>query len=117
MSAAEERVPVRQRILDTASEIFYREGVRAVGIDAIIARSGVAKMSLYRNFPSKDTLVAAWLEDRNAFFWQRWDKADASRAGQPRAPLEAILDIVAATASHPTPRRCPHLHTGTELLH
>ena len=77
MSRAEERVPVRQRILDTASEMFYREGVRAVGIDAIIARSGVAKMSLYRNFPSKDALVAAWLEDRNQFFWQRWGRAEA----------------------------------------
>jgi AcrR family transcriptional regulator len=43
MSGAEERVPVRQRILEAASEMFYREGVRAVGIDAIIARSGVAK--------------------------------------------------------------------------
>jgi AcrR family transcriptional regulator len=71
MSGAEERVPVRQRILDTASEMFYRDGVRAVGIDAIIAPSGVAKMSLYRNFPSKDALVTAWLEDRNEFFWPR----------------------------------------------
>jgi AcrR family transcriptional regulator len=115
MESEETKKPARQRILDTASEMFYRDGVRAVGIDAIIARSGVAKMSLYRNFPSKDTLVAAWLEDRNAFFWQRWDKAEASRAGQPRAQLEAILDMVAATASHPRWRGCPFLNTGTEF--
>ena len=68
MSEAEEKKPARQRILDTASEMFYRDGIRAVGIDAIIARSGVAKMSLYRNFPSKDALVTAWLEDRNSVF-------------------------------------------------
>src|ERR1700730_11276479 len=115
MSGAEERVPVRQRILDTASEMFYREGVRAVGIDAIIARSGVAKMSLYRNFPSKDALVTAWLEDRNEFFWRRWERAEATRAGDPHGQLEAILDMVAVTVSHPKWRGCPFLNTGTEF--
>jgi AcrR family transcriptional regulator len=115
MSGAAERVPVRQRILEVASEMFYREGVRAVGIDAIIARSGVAKMSLYRHFPSKDALVTAWLEDRNEFFWRRWERAEADCAGDPRAQLEAILDMVAATASHPKWRGCPFLNTGTEF--
>ena len=115
MSEAEGKKPARQRILDTASEMFYRDGVRAVGIDAIIARSGVAKMSLYRNFPSKDALVTAWLEDRNAFFWRRWDQAETSRARDPRGQLEAVLDMVAATASHPRWRGCPFLNTGTEF--
>jgi AcrR family transcriptional regulator len=115
MSEAEGKKPARQRILDTASEMFYRDGVRAVGIDAIIARSGVAKMSLYRNFPSKDALVTAWLEDRNAFFWRRWDHAETSRARDPRGQLEAVLDMVAATASHPRWRGCPFLNTGTEF--
>ncbi len=115
MSGSGERKPARQRILETASEMFYRDGVRAVGIDAIIAGSGVAKMSLYRNFPSKDALVTAWLEDRNAFFWRRWDDAEASGAGQPRAQLEAVLDMIAATAAHPKWRGCPFLNTGTEF--
>jgi AcrR family transcriptional regulator len=110
-----ERKPVRERILETASEMFYRNGIRAVGIDAIIARCGVAKMSLYRNFPSKDALVAAWLEDRDKFFWGRWDRAEASRAGDPRGKLGAILDMVAATASHPKWRGCPFLNTGNEF--
>ena len=115
MREAEEKKPARQRILDTAAEMFYRDGIRAVGIDTIIARSGVAKMSLYRNFPSKDALVTAWLSDRNAFFWRRWDKAEASRAGDPRGQLEAILDMVAATASNPKWRGCPFLNTATEF--
>jgi AcrR family transcriptional regulator len=115
MREVEDKKPARQRILNTASEMFYRDGVRAVGIDAIIAQSGVAKMSLYRNFPSKDALVTAWLEDRNGFFWRRWDKAEAARAGDPRGQLEAILDMVAATASHPKWRGCPFLNTGTEF--
>jgi AcrR family transcriptional regulator len=115
MSGSEEKKPARQRILETASEMFYRDGIRAVGIDAIIARSGVAKMSLYRNFPSKDALVTAWLDNRNAFFWRRWDNAEASRAGEPRGQLEAILDMIAATTSHPKWRGCPFLNTGTEF--
>jgi AcrR family transcriptional regulator len=115
MKEAREKKPVRQRILETASEMFYRDGVRAVGIDAIIARSGVAKMSLYRNFPSKDALVTAWLAERNAFFWQRWDKAEASCANDPRGQLEAILEMVGRTASHPKWRGCPFLNTGTEF--
>jgi AcrR family transcriptional regulator len=115
MTAPEERKPVRQRILETASEMFYRDGVRAVGIDAIIARSGVAKMSLYRNFPSKDALVTAWLHERNAFFWQRWNKAEELRPGDPRSQLEAILEMVAKTASHPNWRGCPFHNTGTEF--
>jgi AcrR family transcriptional regulator len=115
MSESEAKKPARQRILDTASQMFYRDGIRAVGIDAIIARSGVAKMSLYRNFPSKDALVTAWLDDRNAFFWRRWDKAEASCAGDPRGQLEAILDMIAATVSHTKWRGCPFLNTGTEF--
>ena len=112
---SEERKPVRERILETAAEMFYRDGIRAVGIDAIIARSGVAKMSLYRHFSSKDALVAAWLEDRNAFFWRRWDRAEAARGDDPRSRLEGILDMIASTVSQRQWRGCPFLNTGTEF--
>ena len=112
---SEARKPVRERILETAAEMFYRDGIRAVGIDAIIARSGVAKMSLYRHFSSKDALVAAWLEDRNAFFWRRWDRAEAARGDDPRSRLEGILDMIASTVSQRQWRGCPFLNTGTEF--
>lgn len=95
--------------------MFYRDGVRAVGIDAVIARSGVAKMSLYRNFPSKDALVTAWLDDRNEFFWRRWRNAEASCGDEPRHQLQAVLDMVAKAASDPKWRGCPFLNTGTEF--
>jgi AcrR family transcriptional regulator len=55
----------RERILDTAYELFSRNGIRAVGVDAIIDRSGVARMTLYRHFGSKDALVLAFLERRD----------------------------------------------------
>jgi AcrR family transcriptional regulator len=115
MSAAEDKAPVRRRILDAAAQMFYRDGVRAVGVDAIVARCGVAKMSLYRNFPSKAALVAAWLADRDAAFWRRWQRAEAAHAGDPRAQLEAILDMVAARVADPRWRGCPFLNTGTEF--
>ncbi len=113
---SEQRKPVRQRIIETASEMFYRDGVRAVGIDAIIARCGVAKMSLYRHFPSKDALVAAWLAERNQAFWRRWDRAEATTGGDdPRGRIEAVLDMVATLVSRPQWRGCPFLNTGTEF--
>jgi AcrR family transcriptional regulator len=119
MSESEEKKPddrktARERILEAASEMFYREGVRAVGVDTIIARSGVAKMSLYRSFPSKDDLVVAWLKERDAFFWNRWNRAEATRS-DPRGKLEAILDMIAEAVCHQKWRGCPFVNTGTEF--
>jgi AcrR family transcriptional regulator len=54
---------VRDRILTTARDLFYRDGARAVGVDTVVAQSGVAKTSLYRWFPSKDALIVAVLEE------------------------------------------------------
>ena len=67
------RADVREQILDTAAELFYREGVRGVGVDRIAAESGVAKMTLYYHFGSKDDLVAAWLRHhRPDAEWMSW---------------------------------------------
>ena len=57
--------PARERILQTAERLFYRDGYRAVGVDTIVAESGVAKMTLYRHFPSKDDLIVVYLERTN----------------------------------------------------
>ena len=73
----------REKVLDVASKLFYQEGVRAVGIDTIVARSGVAKMSLYRNFASKDDLVVAFLIERNRRFFEWWERATAPDDGSP----------------------------------
>lgn len=81
----------REQILDTASELFVLNGFRAVGIDTIIARSGVAKMTLYRHFPSKDALIAAYLERSNAFFLEWFDRA-VSYGETPRDQLIALFE-------------------------
>lgn len=83
----------RDRILETAYELFSRHGTRAVGVDMIIARSGVAKMTLYRNFASKDQLILAFLEAREQRWTREWLQAEAQRRGStPREQLLAIFD-------------------------
>ena len=61
-----EKTPTRERLLNAAAALFYNNGVGATGIDAITARAGVAKMSLYNNFASKADLVTAYIEARHA---------------------------------------------------
>ena len=65
----------RERILETAYELFSRHGIRAVGVDTIIATSGVAKMSLYRHFSSKDELVLEFLQERERRWTEQWLRA------------------------------------------
>ncbi|HEX9096693.1 MAG TPA: TetR/AcrR family transcriptional regulator [Candidatus Dormibacteraeota bacterium] len=88
----------RDRILDTASALFYREGYHAVGVDAIVARSGVAKMTLYRHFPSKDDLIAAYLERSNTEYWE-WFQSGIAAVEDPRAKLVAAFEAVAKLAT------------------
>ena len=64
-------LPARERILVTAHELFYRDGLRATGIDRIIAESGVAKLTFYRHFPSKDALIRTFLDYRHER-WMAW---------------------------------------------
>jgi AcrR family transcriptional regulator len=83
----------RERILDTAYELFSRRGVRGVGIDEVIERAGVAKATLYRHFPSKDELVLAFLERRERRWTLDWVEAEARRGGTtPEEQLLAIFD-------------------------
>ncbi|NJN36217.1 MAG: helix-turn-helix transcriptional regulator [Nitrospiraceae bacterium] len=62
------RESAREKILETAAALFYAHGFRAIGVDTIVEQSGVAKMSLYRHFPSKDDLIAAYLAKQSRSF-------------------------------------------------
>ena len=106
---------VRDRILDTANDLFYQEGVRAVGVDLVVERSGVAKTSLYRHFATKDDLVAAVLERDDAAFWARWDAVAEQHAGDPAAELQAQLRWIAQYVAGPKYRGCPFLNVATEF--
>jgi AcrR family transcriptional regulator len=83
----------RERVLATAYELFSRHGTRAVGVDRIIEESGVAKMTLYRNFASKDDLILAFLERREERWTRGWLRSEVERrASTPAGRLLAIFD-------------------------
>ncbi len=84
----------RRRILDSAYELFSRRGVRAVGVDELIQRAGVAKATFYNHFPSKEDLVLAFLEQREQLWTKGWVEAEArKRGGTPEERLLAIFDL------------------------
>jgi AcrR family transcriptional regulator len=86
-----ERSRVRDRIFETACELFYRYGIHGVGVDAIAAEAGSNKMSFYRSFASKDALVVEYLREQERGFWARWDTTVARHPGDPRRQIEAIF--------------------------
>ena len=106
---------VRDRILATASKLFYKNGVHAVGVDLIVAVSGIAKTSLYRHFGNKDSLVAAFLEGEDADFWRQWDAIAQSHSDDPEGELEAYLNWMDIRLKRPGYRGCPQLNVVAEL--
>ena len=109
------RKSVHDRILSTASDLFYREGIRNVGIDRIIAESGVAKMSLYNHFKSKDALIEAWLR-RQEEQWSEWLKTTIEeRSSNPSTQLLAIFDALREWFEGPDFRGCAFINASVEL--
>ena len=106
---------VAERILNTACDLFYREGVRAVGIQRVIDEAGIAKASLYAHYASKDDLVAAFLT-RQADRWRAAvDERLSDPSLDPRAKLLAIFDLQAERIGSPVFRGCPFQNTGSEI--
>jgi AcrR family transcriptional regulator len=105
----------RDKVFAVAADLFYRKGVRAVGVEAIVRQAGVAKISLYRSFPSKDDLVVAYLEDRNAAFWRQWDEDFARYKEDPRAQLTAIMRYLAHRTTQKGYRGCPFINYCAEF--
>ncbi len=91
VATAPRSATARERIDDTAYELFSRRGVRAVGVDEVVARSGVAKMTLYRHYPSKDQLALSFLRRREELWTRAWLQAEVER--RTPAPAERLLAI------------------------
>lgn len=105
----------RERILATAAELFYRKGVRNVGVDEIVARSGVAKMTLYCHFKSKDLLIGEFLRERDAR-WRAWfEETAAERAASPRERLLLLFDLLEEWVQAPDFRGCAFINATIEL--
>src|SRR6201992_4501498 len=95
------RIPPRSRILMAAGELFYRHGIRAVGVDAIAEAAGTNKMTLYRHFAAKDELVAEYLRQSAHAADGCWERVGRAHPGDPRAPLRASLGAVAGHLAGP----------------
>ncbi|HTI44802.1 MAG TPA: helix-turn-helix domain-containing protein [Candidatus Nitrosotalea sp.] len=103
-----------ERIRRTARELFYRQGIRAVGVDEIVAQAGVTKPSLYRSFASKDELAAAYLTDYDREFWNRFNGSAARHPGDVRAQLLDYLRGLGKRASKDGYRGCGLTNAAVE---
>lgn len=114
-TAVEPAAELRERILDTASTLFYQRGVRAVGVDLVVQEAAVAKTSLYRYFPTKDDLIVAFLEREDLEFWALWDEVAGQHAGDPAGELEAHLRWIGARLARANYRGCPQINVAAEF--
>ena len=105
----------RKRILETADRLFYQDGVRAVGIDRIIAEAGVAKMSLYKHFPSKDDLILAVLKYREEGVLGFFRSAMERHGKNGKSPLRAFFAALKDFFESPGFRGCPFQNAAIEL--
>jgi len=115
LSDAQGHAEVRERILTTACALFYQRGVRAVGVDLVVEKAGVAKTSLYRHFATKDDLIAAFLEREDADFWQTWDCVAGQHPGDAAAELVAHLEWIGERVGRANYRGCPQINVAAEF--
>lgn len=112
-------LPARDRLLQTAHTLFYRDGIRATGIDRVIAESGVTKVTFYRHFPSKNDLVCAYLEYRHTH-WTAWFAAALSRhggaSGDPSRRLAALTATLSEWLGRDDYRGCAFINGVGELV-
>jgi AcrR family transcriptional regulator len=113
--AAEPAADVRDRILGTASRLFYERGVRAVGVDLVVEEAAVAKTSLYRYFPTKDDLIVAFLEREDIDFWAQWDSVAARFIDNPAGELEAHMRWIGERLARSNYRGCPQINVAAEF--
>lgn len=114
-SKEEVKISARELILETAADLFFREGFRAVGVDTIIKQADVAKMTLYRHFPSKDELIVAYLQDTNGKFWEWFNESTAQAGDQPRVQLIAFFKALEKLVTSPQCYGCPFLNAVVDF--
>jgi AcrR family transcriptional regulator len=109
--------PAARRVLDAAAELFYRQGINAVGVDLIARRAGVTKKTLYDRFGSKDELITRYLRERDER-WRVWLLAEVERTAADGPPTERILatfDAMGTWAAQESPRGCSFVNAAAEL--
>jgi AcrR family transcriptional regulator len=109
------RPGARERVVDAACSLFYRKGIRAVGVESIAEEADTTKMSLYRYFPSKDELVAEWLRRAHEAYLNWWDEQIRPYAGDPRRQLTEIFARHAEKMAEPESRGCAVANAAVEI--
>ncbi|NOT85354.1 MAG: TetR/AcrR family transcriptional regulator [Methylococcaceae bacterium] len=108
-------INLQEKILQAASELFYSQGIRATGVDAIVKAANTTKMSLYKYFPSKDDLVVAFLRKRDEDF-RTWFVAQVDgKTDNPKAKLLAIFDVISEWMDIPEFRGCAFINAAAEF--
>ena len=103
----------RERLLRTASDLFYAEGIHAVGVDRIVAEAGVTRATFYRHFPGKEDLVEAYIGVEDASIRALFDEARAA-TGDPRVLAAAVVDGIAQDVARHHTRGCPFINAAAE---
>jgi AcrR family transcriptional regulator len=103
-----------EKIFEVAADLFYRESIRSVGVETIVKEADVSKITLYRNFASKDDLIFAYLESRNTDYWRTLDRIMAKEK-DPRARLRLLLDYITGRTTTPGYRGCPFINYTAEF--
>ena len=106
--------PARERILDTAFRLFYARGIRAVGVDLIIAESGVAKATFYKHFPAKDELVLAYLEKVDRIWTGQLHAAAEAAGPDPADQLVGLFDALGTACRRDGYRGCAFINAAAE---
>ena len=106
----------RDRILDTAFRLFYARGIRAVGVDLIIAESGVAKATFYKHFPAKDELVLAYLDKVDGIWSGQLHAAAAAAGPRPADQLVGLFDALGSACRRDGYRGCAFINAAAEAL-
>ncbi|MFB4352533.1 helix-turn-helix domain-containing protein [Microbacterium sp. LS_15] len=103
----------RIRLIDTATRLFYEEGIHAVGVDRIIEEAGVTRATLYKQFGGKENLVLAYLRNEDGVLRSLFDEAESDAAG-PATLVDAVIDRIAADIRQRHTRGCPFINAAAE---
>jgi AcrR family transcriptional regulator len=114
MSVGSTARPARERILDTAFRLFYAHGPRGVGVDTVIAESGVAKATLYKHFPRKDDLVLAYLDKVDQAWFGQLRAAARAAGDEPRDQLVGMFDALSSACRRDGYHGCAFINTAAE---
>lgn len=109
------KLPPRERILDAAEELFSREGIKAVGVQAIADRAETTKMALYRHFETKDALVEEWLRIVAADYTAVFDRLEEAQPDDPRAQILGMARFITDGLPEISHRGCPFINSMAEL--